>query len=796
MRKRWRDRFSGNRSGELDSPTSMPVSVPEEDEASDAELNAEAVQQSLFGGDLDFDFLDDSKGVASGGSATGIESQFPPQPPKLPLMHDEPGSGLKFVDKGSGQSSEQSTKFEKVATSVPSTVVSAAVRLTDKKPILFPWEKGRLGRIFGDQGRLNLKQPKLHAGSNNFVEVGVGVSDGFKLDGSVSVQPAKCDKAIYRSVVKHIVGCTYVEERAAQRDHAIRQWWDLLRLNMSMSDPGRAAVHEKGLSEIYRYGLELLDAVFGLKSPNTLMKRLCAIKLFNQWLIRNYTETWLPLQEHRVWSYIRSLRETNAPASRAVSLLESIRFCHYTLRVEGSLEILESLRVKGLASQLFASKKPWRPSDVLTVNDVEFLHHSFMDSTKSDIDRVFIGHLLHMLYARARFSDLLAVTDLFLDSEDAFLEVNAALHKGARSLDAKSKLLPIVAPAVGINGENWAKVYLDLRRLVGLRNPKEEPAPMLLAPNKGVQGWTDRYITSQELNHFIKRLFSAGGRPIAGRKITTRSMKATTLSWCAKLGVPEEHRAILARHVKSVQGATVLYSRDLITSALRSLTAVLSSIKDKGFHPDKTRSGMITPAAMTPAGAPATPFNVPIPVSAAGQGSHGVQANIDQGEKHLQNLEVETTAQHEAGPNLTLSPDNEVWDKGSVEYSPGTPLQFVPVKEEFAWPESSWDDSVIDLEAQHDLLGEWHSGSEEESSGCSESDDSDDFVWEESPKGDAVSSRGRPVVPKWFINVKTNVIHEKRDDTRFRCGRPMGATYVAIPALTGLRCGKCFAHSL
>lgn len=632
------------------------------------------------------------------------------------------------------------------------------------------------------------------------MEVGVGVSDGFKLDGSVSVQPAACDKAIYRSVVKHIVGCTYMDERAAQRDHAIRQWWDLLRLNMSMSDPGRAAVHERGLSEIYRYGLELLDAVFGLKSPNTLMKRLCAIKLFNQWLIRNYTETWLPLQEHRVWSYIRSLRETNAPASRAVSLLESIRFCHYTLRVDGSLDILESLRVKGLASQLFASKKPWRPSDVLTVNDVEFLHHSFMDSTKSDIDRVFIGHLLHMLYARARsrFSDLLAVTDLFLDSEEAFLEVNAALHKGARSLDAKSKLLPIVAPAVGINGENWAKVYLDLRGVVGLRNPKEVPMPMLVAPNKGVQGWTDRYITSQELNHFIKRLFSAGGRPIAGRKITTHSMKATTLSWCAKLGVQEEHRAILARHVKSVQGATVLYSRDLITSARRSLTSVLSPIRDKGFHPDKTRSGMITPAAVTPAGAPATPFNVPVPVSAVGHGGHGVQGKGDCDGGHEQNLEKEATAPLVGGPILTPSPDNDVMDEGSVGFSRGTPLQYVrvPVKEEFAWPESIWDDAVIDLDAQHDLLGEWHSGSEEGSSGCSESDDSDDFVWEESPKGDGSTSKGKALVPKWFINVKTNVIHEKRDDTRFRCGRPMGAAYVAIPALTGLRCGKCFAHSL
>ena len=167
MRKRWRERFSRNRATDEDSPTSMPVSVPDAEELSDAEGDAMAMQHDLFGGSFDFDFLDDTKVFTVAGSATGEQHGFPPKPPQLPFMHDEPDSRLKFVDKGSGLSHDQPAKFEKVATAVPSTVVSAAVRLTDKKPIPFPWEKGRLGRILGDQGRLSLKQPKLHAGSNN-----------------------------------------------------------------------------------------------------------------------------------------------------------------------------------------------------------------------------------------------------------------------------------------------------------------------------------------------------------------------------------------------------------------------------------------------------------------------------------------------------------------------------------------------------------------------------------------------------------------------------------------------------
>ena len=42
-------------------------------------------------------------------------------------------------------------------------------------------------------------------------------------------------------------------------------------------------------------------------------------------------------------------------------------------------------------------------------------------------------------------------------------------------------------------------------------NPKDVACPMLLAPKPGGQGWSDRYVTSQELNSFLKKLFANGG---------------------------------------------------------------------------------------------------------------------------------------------------------------------------------------------------------------------------------------------------------------------------------------------
>lgn len=101
------------------------------------------------------------------------------------------------MDNGSTGLEPEQASFVKVADAVPPSVVSEAVRLTDKKALLYPWEKGRLGRIFGDQGRLSLKQPRLHPGANNFVKVDIAVSDGMHMASAVSVQPEARDRAIY-----------------------------------------------------------------------------------------------------------------------------------------------------------------------------------------------------------------------------------------------------------------------------------------------------------------------------------------------------------------------------------------------------------------------------------------------------------------------------------------------------------------------------------------------------------------------------------------------------------------------
>ena len=131
-----------------------------------------------------------------------------------------------------------------------------------------------------------------------------------------------------------------------------------------------------------------------------------------------------------------------------------MRFGHFPL--DGSEGMLSSLRVRGLSSRLFACKRPWQPADPLTTSEAVRMHGAMNDSSQSLYDRIIVGHLLHMIYSRSRWSDLLAVCHVYLDESSTYLEAVAFAHKGAKSSDKKTRLLPIFAPV------GWQ----DLRALV------------------------------------------------------------------------------------------------------------------------------------------------------------------------------------------------------------------------------------------------------------------------------------------------------------------------------------------
>lgn len=260
--------------------------------------------------------------------------------------------------------------------------------------------------------------------------------------------------------------------------------------------------------------------------------------------------------------------------------------------IAGCEEIEQSLRIKGYTAQLHCRKRPWQPADTLTVAEVQKLHAMLSDQSAPLSDRVVCGHMLHLLYGRARWSDLVHVQGLFVDSDMKYLELDGRSHKGARNADVKSKLLPIASPCLGITEEPWAMQYLEVRSQCGLSEPKDIPMAMLPAPmDGGGLNWGKRHMTSNEGSAFLR--MAIGAEKSASRRISTHSLKSTSISWCSKFGLDEGTKALLARHLSAIKNPQALYSRDLLSPVLRAYDQVLAAIRTGMFQPDRTRSGMV-----------------------------------------------------------------------------------------------------------------------------------------------------------------------------------------------------------
>lgn len=89
-----------------------------------------------------------------------------------------------------------------------------------------------------------------------------------------------------------------------------------------------------------------------------------------------------------------------------------------------------------------------------------------------------------------------------------------------------------------------------------------------------------RYLASEEGAEFLRVILGVPKK--SGRRISSHSLKSTTMSWASKFGLSLEIRAILARHATAIANPTVLYSWDLLSSVLREYDAMLQAIRQEG----------------------------------------------------------------------------------------------------------------------------------------------------------------------------------------------------------------------
>ena len=458
--------------------------------------------------------------------------------------------------------------------------------------IVMPWEQGIFRDIFSDEPVIDLVPPMR-----------------------IDCEPLQCDTSLEPQLVGRLVASAteyesqhpvfmdvisskddlgYVDKLALLRERALSKLLAVVEFSLEASSTGRqiASMNCGDPSRTDAFGI--LDAVVGLRSPYTLTKRANALMGYLHWSSRTGGLSKDPFNEESVWVYLSHLRESGASPTKGDSLLSSLRFARYVLGFDSLDPAINSRRLVGICELMAAGKRILKQAKVLQVSQVLRLHQLLVDSDVHICDRAICAYMLLALYGRCRHSDLQMIKSVECDFDEqkgGFVVVHTACHKTGRSAALKSTLLPIIIPARGVDGKVYAGIAINLLRQCGLMIEHDVDGPLLRAP-LGVADFLQRGMTSQESSMSLRKLL---GLPepdatTGGENVSSHSLKATCLSWCAKRGLSPSSRSMLGRHTSVLNETFAIYSRDLMVAPAVELQKLIDEISEGTFSPDAPRS--------------------------------------------------------------------------------------------------------------------------------------------------------------------------------------------------------------
>ena len=477
----------------------------------------------------------------------------------------------------SGQAVADMSKYEKM---LGNALAQCGSRTASLK---YPWEMDMYKGIFGDAMEETLKIAPFQPASMP------GPSQPPLKKSRVE---REATASLFEGVISQLKNETFEEETARRIAKVTEKWLTIISGNYEAFEVGSVIAKEYLKVPKFQNSRKILQATFGLKSPATLEKRANAMIRFMIWHNKHKSGFAYPVSREEAWEYVNHLKDTAAGATSASGFLEAIRFCQHVLGMRDVEPIFASKHISGLADQMFVEKSVWSPADVLTVEQVLLLHEFAECQQFNQVDRLAACHFLHALYSRSRWSDFRHVHEILIDFDAnhvGYLEVRTRKHKTARNADKKSKLLPVVAPTLGIHPRPWSKTWVELRLLAGLPTSGVVDGPLFPAPDVlHPQQWTRRPLSANEASKWLQKVLESV-QPGVQTSPTSHSLKSTTLSWCQKYGIDDKDQDVLGRHVQLK--SQHVYGRELIAKPLRVYETVLRAVTEKSFQPDKTRSG-------------------------------------------------------------------------------------------------------------------------------------------------------------------------------------------------------------
>ena len=418
-----------------------------------------------------------------------------------------------------------------------------------------------------------------------------------------------------------------------------------------------------------------------------------------------------------------------------------------------------SRRLIGTCEIMLAGKRLLKQALVLTVAQVKGLHAALVNSNLHVMDRAVVAYLLFALYGRCRNSDLLMIHSVERDFNESggFVIIQTSHHKTGRMAALKTRLMPIVVPARGIDGSVWVESALKALEVVGACLDAPIDGPLLRAPTGDSCSFMLRGLRTTEVSSMLRRFVGALD-PAPGciePAVSSHSLKATTLAWCARFGIAPAARSLLGRHSSCLNETFAIYSRDLVCAPVAELQGVIDAIHAGSFTPDCQQSDFFK--------RPATGAQTPEDPCLHGEHSHLV--GVSAGDVQNDMSELHECAGGEIGPPGLPHAESLQGNQAEVDQD-GTE------KADQTLSDSSSDSSV----------------------GSSSSDS-------EAVEPTSRVKRFRAKIPEeqaWFVHCKSTLVHRFDGDTHngmkyLVCGKRLTSAYVECSEATAwnVLCKSC-----
>ena len=623
--------------------------------------------------------------------------------------------------------------------------------------ILLPWETGFYKDFFSDEPFAQLV-PKMPV--SEFCDFGdvpepqqvAQTLAGVAIDSNpnpVFSRYVECkDDGLYSDKQKHL------------RDVAVNKFLVVLKHDLSCSVTGRHIL-ALGTDDQQVLGAHaVIEAVLGIRSPATLVKRANSLLSYLRWFAKLGIVSENPFTEIFIWDYLQHLKDVGAPANRGDSAMSAFRFAFHILGVESLGQALVSRRLIGTCEIMLAGKRLLKQALVLTVAQVKGLHAALVNSNLHVMDRAVVAYLLFALYGRCRNSDLLMIHSVERDFSESggFVIIQTSHHKTGRMAALKTRLMPIVVPARGIDGSVWVGKALEALEVVGACLDAPIDGPLLRAPTGDSNSFMLRGLRTTEVSSMLRRFVGAPD-PVPGCEepaVSSHSLKATTLAWCARFGIAPAARSLLGRHSSCLNETFAIYSRDLVCAPVAELQGVIDAIHAGSFTPDCQRSDFFK--------RPANGAQTPEDPCLNGEGTYN-SVGVSAGEVQSDMSELHECAGGEIGPPGLPHADSHQGNQADVDQD-GTE------KAEQTLSDSSSDSSV----------------------GSSSSDS-------EAVEPTSRVKRFRAKIPEeqaWFVHCKSTLVHRFDGDTHngmkyLVCGKRLTSAYVECTEATAwnVLCKSC-----